>query len=86
MAVYVVKLGSLKYPYHFQDADHICFQLMLSGIIPTKEYADTAAELVKLRREAKLNGNFFVEPEVEGLWGLGGWYPVPRVWQMIGKG
>jgi hypothetical protein len=29
-----------------------------------QEYADTAAELVKLRREAKLNGNFFVEPEV----------------------
>jgi hypothetical protein len=28
-----------------------------------EEYADTAAELVKLRREAKLNGNFFVEPE-----------------------
>jgi hypothetical protein len=27
-----------------------------------EEYADTAAELVKLR-EAKLNGNFFVEPE-----------------------
>jgi len=30
----------------------------------SQEYADTAAELVKLRREAKLNGNFFVEPEV----------------------
>ncbi|CAK8990474.1 unnamed protein product [Durusdinium trenchii] len=30
-----------------------------------KEYADTAAELVKLRREAKLNGNFFVEPEAK---------------------
>ena len=29
-----------------------------------EEYADTSAELVKLRREAKLNGNFFVEPEV----------------------
>ena len=28
-----------------------------------QEYADTASELVKLRREAKLNGNFFVEPE-----------------------
>ncbi|CAL1167935.1 unnamed protein product [Cladocopium goreaui] len=32
-----------------------------------KEYADTAAELVKLRREAKLNGNFFVEPEAKLL-------------------
>eukprot|EP00438_Fugacium_kawagutii_P012263 Skav216879 [mRNA] locus=scaffold1042:452729:456867:+ [translate_table: standard] len=31
------------------------------------EYADTAAELVKLRREAKLNGNFFVEPEAKLL-------------------
>lgn len=28
-----------------------------------QEYADSAAELVKLRREAKVNGNFFVEPE-----------------------
>jgi len=32
-----------------------------------KEYADTASELVKLRREAKLNGNFFVEPEAKLL-------------------
>eukprot|EP00438_Fugacium_kawagutii_P012245 Skav216861 [mRNA] locus=scaffold1042:199287:219005:- [translate_table: standard] len=31
------------------------------------EYSDTAAELVKLRREAKLNGNFFVEPEAKLL-------------------
>lgn len=37
---------------------------MVSFRIPSwEEYADTAAELVKLRREAKLNGNFFVEPE-----------------------
>lgn len=46
---------------------------MVAGIVPSgEEYADTAAELVKLRREAKLNGNFFVEPE-EGLrgWGVG---------------
>ena len=28
-----------------------------------QEYTDSAAELVKLRREAKVNGNFFVEPE-----------------------
>ena len=28
-----------------------------------QEYADSSAELVKLRREAKVNGNFFVEPE-----------------------
>jgi hypothetical protein len=42
---------------------------MVAGIVPNgEEYADTAAELVKLRREAKLNGNFFVEPE-EGLRG-----------------
>ncbi|CAE7360210.1 RPL7D, partial [Symbiodinium pilosum] len=32
-----------------------------------KEYADSASELVKLRREAKLNGNFFVEPEAKLL-------------------
>mmetsp|Transcript_48790 Transcript_48790/g.91405 ORF Transcript_48790/g.91405 Transcript_48790/m.91405 type:complete len:255 (+) Transcript_48790:73-837(+) len=32
-----------------------------------KEYAETASELVKLRREAKLNGNFFVEPEAKLL-------------------
>ncbi|CAJ1407781.1 unnamed protein product [Effrenium voratum] len=32
-----------------------------------KEYADNAAELVKLRREAKVNGNFFVEPEAKLL-------------------
>ena len=45
---------------------------MVAGIVPKngEEYADTAAELVKLRREAKLNGNFFVEPE-EGLVGVG---------------
>lgn len=46
---------------------------MVAGIVPNgEEYADTAAELVKLRREAKLNGNFFVEPEE----GLRGWHPV----------
>eukprot|EP00913_Durusdinium_trenchii_P019057 g17910.t1 len=39
---------------------------MVSFRIPSwEEYADTAAELVKLRREAKLNGNFFVEPEAK---------------------
>eukprot|EP00931_Biecheleriopsis_adriatica_P054398 TRINITY_DN319_c0_g1_i4.p1 TRINITY_DN319_c0_g1~~TRINITY_DN319_c0_g1_i4.p1 ORF type:complete len:279 (+),score=90.06 TRINITY_DN319_c0_g1_i4:71-838(+) len=32
-----------------------------------KEYADTAKELVSLRREAKVNGNFFVEPEAKLL-------------------
>merc|ERR1719231_1831616 len=32
-----------------------------------KEYADTQNELVKLRREAKVNGNFFVEPEAKLL-------------------
>jgi len=32
-----------------------------------KEYADTEKELVKLRREAKVNGNFFVEPEAKLL-------------------
>lgn len=36
-----------------------------------QEYADSAAELVKLRREAKVNGNFFVEPEARP--GLNGW-------------
>lgn len=38
-----------------------------------QEYADSAAELVKLRREAKVNGNFFVEPEAifQGDDGLG---------------
>lgn len=36
-----------------------------------QEYADSAAELVKLRREAKVNGNFFVEPEAGP--GLNGW-------------
>eukprot|EP00930_Biecheleria_cincta_P033627 TRINITY_DN232_c0_g1_i8.p1 TRINITY_DN232_c0_g1~~TRINITY_DN232_c0_g1_i8.p1 ORF type:complete len:159 (+),score=46.92 TRINITY_DN232_c0_g1_i8:67-543(+) len=32
-----------------------------------KEYANTQAELVRLRREAKVAGNFFVEPEAKLL-------------------
>ena len=32
-----------------------------------KEYSSTQAELVKLRREAKVAGNFFVEPEAKLL-------------------
>ncbi|CAJ1435000.1 unnamed protein product [Effrenium voratum] len=32
-----------------------------------KEYAEASKELVKLRREAKVNGNFFVEPEAKLL-------------------
>lgn len=45
-----------------------------------QEYADSAAELVKLRREAKVNGNFFVEPEARP--GLNGWGipPWPNGW------
>ena len=57
----------------------------LIGIVPSgQEYADTAAELVKLRREAKLNGNFFVEPEVGWGWGVG--HPVLLgVWSVVRK-
>jgi large subunit ribosomal protein L7e len=32
-----------------------------------KEYESTSRELIKLRREAKVNGNFFVEPEAKLL-------------------
>ena len=51
----------------------------LGDLLP-QEYADSAAELVKLRREAKVNGNFFVEPEARP--GLNGW-GIPTLTQRL---
>ena len=53
----------------------ICVLLLLSlsshehvsNAFCCKEYAEASKELVKLRREAKVNGNFFVEPEARFL-------------------
>ena len=52
---------------HFLICDLLLLSLSshehVSNAFCCKEYAEASKELVKLRREAKVNGNFFVEPE-----------------------